>query len=317
MSFIGKGIKKTMRFVYLHEAMVGVLMFLLSLVLLFVFKYNGGFSFWKSLVIGVNWVAVALILDFVHHKLYKKSYFPITRTRFKEFLRITVISVIFCVVLDLFGAFFTRLWYYPFFNFVQYALLAPIGFGIYTFSLFALYEIIKKKIDHNAPKGRLSNNQERLYKILMKAYFFISIIGFFLLGIWVTKAMNGVSISMFEINSSYNITQPWWIMIVVLFLLFLVFEAYCFALGKETLTRDIIRGNVIPIISIILANILGIVIFELINAPFQIWIFDNWFLNDMKLFTLPLFAILSWPFQFLAFLAMYRAVLPTNQENIW
>lgn len=99
--------------------------------------------------------------------------------------------------------------------------------------------------------------------------------------------------------------------------MFFIFEFISYKEGKKTLTQDLMQGNIYPIIGIILAGWIAIIGIEFVNAPFQIWIFANWPLNEVRIFNIPVVALLVWPFQFPAFLAMLRSAMGKREASIW
>ncbi len=99
--------------------------------------------------------------------------------------------------------------------------------------------------------------------------------------------------------------------------MFFLFEFLCYKQKKETLTRDIIRHNFIPLIAIILSSLSVIILIEWFNTPFQVWVFDNWGNNQFNFLSIPIVAYLIWPIQYLVLLPLIRFLDNSNRENIW
>lgn len=143
------------------------------------------------------------MIDFFDRKVLKKSFLPTEHTK-KRFIKISLVSIFFCQVQDLFGAFFTRLWYYPYSSLPIYILIAPIAFIVYLFLLFILYESIEKVVKNNL---RLSFNQKnpKLYKIIMNIEFALGITGFLFAFKYLLFLIPQFNIAVIDIQRSTNI----------------------------------------------------------------------------------------------------------------
>jgi hypothetical protein len=302
--------RKVLRFFYNTEFVVGLLILIITFLLLYLDH--------PVYSLAVSWFGYALIIDFLNKKINQHSYFPINQSRFNDLKNIFICALIFCFIIEFFGVYTLRAWYYPHMSALKYFILAPGAFFIYSFVLLSLYDIIKSKLSFFAPRGRTEDWKKAFYKKLIKIELILGFIGlataFFYSLIMVSK----FNIAFFDFTKSTNIPFSWWQMFLVGFSFFFIFEYIAFKQHKETLTKDIvISGNYIPLIAILIANFIAVVIFEFPNGPLQIWRFDNWFLNDLRFLNIPLFAFIAWPFQFLIFLPLLRIAFRSKDIDIW
>lgn len=301
--------------VYNHEFYLGSFMFIASILLL-ILKIKE-INALLTLSLGVNWISLLLLVDWLNRRINKISFYPITQNRKNTFKKIIFGSLIFCIILDLYGVFFSRLWFYPFWDFKTYILLAPLAFIVYTLILFNLYILIKNNLDKWARRGRPSQFQNDIYNTIVRIDLVVGIMMILISIIYSFKHINKFSIDFFEVNKSTNLEVPFWFIVFPLIGFFFIFEYLCFKQGKETLTRDILRLNLIPSLSILIATALALLFIEITNSPFQVWVFDNWSFNDVALGNIPLMAFLAWPFQFLTFLSILRYLIEEKKIDIW
>jgi len=197
-------------------------------------------------------------------------------------------------------------WYFPYVPFSIYFWAAPFFYILYTLVLFELYELIKHLLGHHRLMMKVP---EHMYDKIMAAELAIGILFSI---IWVTYSLSNMakfSMPFWEISRDSNIPVPWWFGFLFAFSVFFVFDYLAYKRGKPTFTSDLLKGDLRPALSITIANIGAILLMEMVNAPFQLWVYSNWYLQDVKLFTLPIFVILLWPTQFLAFLSLFSAFL--------
>ncbi len=303
----------SLRFTKIHELLVGVVIFLSSIIMLwFLFgRYD-----WKTIPIGISsWVAIILIVDFFDRKVLKKSFLPTEHTK-KRFIKISLISISFCLILDLFGVFFARLWYYPHLPLYVYLLFAPIAFIVYIFLLFILYESIEKLLK-NSLKLSFDVKNSKTYRIFMNIEFVLGIAGYLATFKYLSVLIPQFNIPIIDIQRSTSIQIVWWYPFAFLLSTFFIFEFISYRENKKTLTWDLMQRNIYPIIGILFASLIAIIFIEFINSPFQIWIFANWPLNEYRIFNIPMLALAVWPLQFLAFLSMLRFALAKREASIW
>lgn len=291
---------------------LGVAFFALSFFgLLFFYGRN---NLLASASMGLSWLGLLFLFDYVLTTRFHVHFLPSKRSELRGFLTVGLLSIIFCFVLEIAGMYTTRLWRFPYIPFYIYILISPFFYILYTLVLFQLYELIKHFLKHHEKPIKISRP---LYERIMKIEL---VTGLTFLLIWSFYSVINVqrfSIPFWDIRFDSGISVPWWFGFLSMLSLFFIFEWSGHRRGKDTLTSDLLKGNASPIVAIILANTVAILLMEMVNAPFQLWVYSNWFWQDYKLFTLPVAVIILWPTQFLAFLAMFNAFLDKRRTDIW
>ena len=92
----------------------------------------------------------------------------ISRTK-GEKLDILFATVVFCIFLDFFGMFVSRLWHYPPGTFSLYLILAPPAYYLYGKLMFVFYKTFEKVIEKEVKTGG-----GKKYGKIMKLEFILS-----------------------------------------------------------------------------------------------------------------------------------------------
>ena len=306
---------KIKKIVLSHEIAVGVLIFFVSI--LFLFLLQGRNNLLASASIGITWIGVGFVFDFLYKCQTGKSLIAFYLSSKYRIIKITIASLIFSFSLDFFFHYLTRLWYYPHIPYWIYIPIGPAFYLFYSLVLFILYKNFKQILNRYVHGGRLSIINHVVYKVTMNILFVVGIIGVYLstsFGLSNASTFNFPVYSTSEVSTQ---TIPIWFVLVILPSLYFIIEYACYLEKKETFVFDIIRKDFIPLIAILLANFTGIFLIEIINVPVQIWMFTNWPLSEVKFLTLPLLVWIAWPLQFLLMLSLFRFVLDKKEMDIW
>lgn len=297
--------------------MIGVLLFFFSITLLFL--VSDKLNLLTVQLIGLNWLGVTLVVDFAYRRIHGQSYFPLNKERLKELGRISLLAILFCLLLEFFGVYTTRLWYYPYFPLLYYVLMAPLAFSVYTLILFALYEIIKTYLEktYGLRRTSLGSLLKKVYPGLMQVEFIVGSAGTIFSTIYSLSFASKFTATVLDLTKPFGAEVAWWLPFLALISIFFIFEYLSFKQNKETLTLDVIRGDFIPFLAIVGATILAIMLIEFVNSPFQIWVFSNWGLSNLRVMNIPILAYCAWPVQFLTFLSMFRFFLTKREVKIW
>ena len=267
-----------------------------------------------ALSLAFFWLGVSFILDFLLYRNFGYYILPVRKREIPQFLLVAILSIVFCYILEFAGLYATRLWYWRQIPFQIYFLASPFTYLIYPLVLFQLYELVKHLLKHYS---RPLIVPELRYKQIIKAEL---ILGMILLFSWTLHAIKNIQrlpVPLTEIRITSGITVPWWFGFAAMISVFLIFEWVGFIRKRNTLTHDILRGDLRPIFAILGAAVIGIIIMEIVNAPFQIWTYDNWPLQNIQISTIPIMVILLWPLHFLGFLAIFSSFLDKKRADIW
>lgn len=311
-------INRLLNFIYKHELIIGILGFVLSFVIALLFIKKLTFFFIIPMGV-INWFSAFFIGDSLN-KLFKEgSIFPHRKNQKNKIRNLVLASFFMNLFSDMSGSFFGRLWYYPYFNFsfIFYILLAPLGYIIFGYILYVFYRLFKKELDDNVRPGRMNNWQTAFYKIIINIELLLGIFGIGSGLYYYSNFYQKFSVKWYQVHLNINQTINLWQVIFFWLSIFFIMEYICYRLSRETLTRDLIRGDFIPLISIILASIFCIFFVEFINAPFQVWVFSHWPAENIRFMNIPLVAYLMWPMQYLILLPLIRIFDGKNVENIW
>lgn len=289
------------KFIRHHEFYLGI--FILLFCFVWMIFFIGSYNWFIVLPLAISWVGLILILDFFERKYFQHTIIPDTHTRKRKLFIIAVVSLLFCVLLELFGVFINQLWYYPFWSLKLYLFLAPFGFVAYSLLLYILYEFARDAVMRFEKINFTVKPKKIFYETIINVELILGVVGYFLI-IFNLSQKEAVPLDGFYMLAS------------VLICTFFVFEFIGFKQNKQTLTYDIIGGNWWPILFIILANITAIILIEFANAPFQVWHFANWPYDNIRLLNVPIAALLIWPLQFPVFLSMLRTLFP-SREVVW
>ncbi|MCC6710761.1 MAG: hypothetical protein IT416_00170 [Candidatus Pacebacteria bacterium] len=309
--------KLLLNLTYKYEFLLGFVGFFSTL--WFYLAFPGPINFWKGIPGFINWFSVFLIGDWLSRKLGEGSILPRKKTQTNNFKEIVIASLLMNFISDLTGSWLLKLWYYPLFDrpWVYLFLLAPIGYILFGLILFVFYRFFKHHWDKKVKPGRMSKNQKITYLLAIHVQLLVGFWGIYQSFIYYFNfvLVNNISWYKFDqhISASVNISY----FALLWFSLFWIFEYLAFTLKKETLTRDLIRKNFIPLAAILAASLACIILVEFANSPFQVWIFTNWPYQHIGLLKIPVAAYLLWPTQYLLLLSIVRLIDKNNSENVW
>ncbi len=311
-------IKKIINFIYKYEGLIGVMGFIISFLAIYLLFKK--INIFLLIPIGVvSWLSAFFIGDDVARTFKLGSIFPHRKNQTNKIRNLFIASFLMNSFSDITGSFFGRLWYYPLFNFnfAYYVLLAPLAYILFGMVLYVFYRFFKKELDYNVKHGRMSNLQASIYKIIINLELFFGSLGIITTLYYYFNFYQKFDVRWYQIYLNIQNSMNIWVFIILWLSVFFVMEYICFRLNRETLTRDIIRGDFIPLASMILASILCIFFVEFVNAPFQVWVFSHWPMDNLRFLNIPLVAYIVWPMQYLILIPLIRIFDGKNIENVW
>lgn len=311
-------LKKIWSLIHQHELLIGLTGFILSF-LYYWYNPNKPITLSHAIPGLINWFCVFLIGDWTNRILGEGYVLPRYWRQYFNFKEIVLASFIMNLISDITGSWLLKLWYYPLFDnpLLYLLILAPLGYVLFGFILYVFYRAIKHHFDFAMKKGRLKKSQHLLFKFLIHLQLIAGIIGFALSTQYYYNFVQNNQIIWSAFHQPINAPVQIQFFIMLWFSLFWIFEYLCYRNKKETLTRDLIRGNWLPIWAILVSSAVCISLVEFVNAPFQIWIFTNWPFQAANFLHIPLVAYLVWPTQYLLLLSLIRLFDKNNSENVW
>ncbi len=302
--------------IYTHELAFGILGLLISFLYLLIVPMSP--TIWRCLPLALSWISVFLIGDNVNKHLGNGSIFPHRKDQLHKLKRLAAAGFFMNLINDASGAFMTRLWYYPGFDPIWYLLFfAPIGYMLFGIILYIFYKVFRRHWEYLVRAGRMSRTTATVYQWIMYMELIIGSVGLVVSWQYYMHLITTYGVRWYEIFARVDMPVSVPMVFFSWLSIFFLLEFACFMLGRETLSRDCLRGNFLPLVSIVGASVLCIVFVELFNAPFQIWVFHNWPLDHIRFFDIPLVAYLVWPSQYLLLLPIIRLFDGKNEENVW
>ncbi len=307
---------KFLKFIVKHELFLSVFLFGLSIVFMLINKEN--LNWITSLPLVLTWFAALLFGDYLNRKTNQGGVLTFAKSSRVRLWHIVLASLFMNIISDFTGSWISRLWYYPNLNmYLYFTVLAPIGYILFGLILYIFYRLFKNNLDFLVKRGRTSNRGRNLFRNLMRFYPILGALGLFFSFYYFFDLASSFDFHFLNLNQTSGITVDIIYFVINWLGLFFLFEYICYLQGKINLTWDILRGNWIPILSILIASVCIIILIEYSNSPFQVWVFDNWPLNHVRLFEIPLYAYLAWPMQYLLLLPILRILDNKNTENIY
>lgn len=271
-----------------------------------------GYSKLAALIpLAVAWVSLILTIQSFDRYYYGKNIWARTR---KEKIDVVIATFALCIILDLFGMLFTRLWYYPPGTFTMYLAIAPIFYFLYGKLLYLLYESIEEFFKPYFVDTGYSKYYSAVMDLQLGLGVLLSIISIYITAGYYRQ----INDTILKIGEPGGFQVEWWFIAIVLLAAYFLIEYLCYHSDKPTLTMNLLSGNFYPIISIVIASILAILLTEIVNAPFQIWSFSEqaWPYSHISLFKIPVIAYVLWPLQFLPLIGLFR-YLYSDEREVW
>lgn len=308
---------KLSAFTHKYQLVIGIFGFFLTIT--YYLLSSGEMTLTRSLPQGFSWFCVFLVGDWLNRKIGNGSLFPHNINRTNKFKKLILAAFMTSLIIDFSGAWSLRLWFYPNFESLSlyFLLFAPIGFILYGLILLVFYKLIKNTWDTEVKPGRLSNAKRYLYGVIVHLQLILGITGLVFSYTYYQNYIIQNNIILTQINQLKDAPVNIIYLLISWVSLFFLLEFICYWTNKETFTRDIIRGNFLPLIAILLSSFLCIALIEFFNTPLQTWVFTNWPKPEHSFMAIPLTAYILWPLQYLILLPLVRIFDGGNTENVW
>lgn len=309
---------RVLNFIYKNEGKIGIIGFIFTFITTYFLIKRINIFFIITIGI-INWLSAFFIGDSLNRFFKEGSIFPHKKNQENKIRNLVLASFFMNLFSDVSGSFFGRLWYYPVFNinFIFYVLLAPIGYVFFGYILYVFYRLVKKKLDDNVRPGRMSKFGLNIYKIIINTEMLLGVFGVIAGFYYYYNFYQKFNVKWYQVNQDINQSINLGMVIFFWLSIFFILEFICYKLSRETLTRDLIRGDYIPLISIIFSSVICIILVEFVNSPFQLWTFTHWPINNIRLMNIPIVAYMVWPMQYLILLPLIRIFDGNNVENVW
>lgn len=255
---------------------------------------------------GVGYLSICKAIQLKRAKRGTKILFAIPKAH------IFVIGFIFAFLIELFGNWIWKMWYYPPFSIDTYLIAMPFIIAIYFYFLLqgylsarALLMPFRKKI-----KNRKS---EEIWLVWAGRF------GGFGIIVGIMQALSMVHYQDIHFFNSYgvqkfNLTN----VIIVSFSVFFILEYLEYRQKEDTFLSHILHGDWVPLASVMVASISTSLSMEAMNIPMKIWAYTNWPGPHIQaLDGLPPAIFLVWPVQYIIMIAFYRVFYKRETVGIW
>jgi hypothetical protein len=267
---------------------------------------------------GLLYLSVIALSEFVTRKWGDFSLLKGIMRRKKSILIYVGIATLGGIILDGTAQWLNRLWYYPYWTNPFYVFIFIAGFSAYFLCIIERYLMTKVVID-KLRKGR--HYKTKPYKREGRFFGGLLVLAFITFAIGLTGSLIPHFVNQGEYN--FNITYPTQHVSMFIFPL-LIFagvwffsEYMSFIKKRSSLLQGIIHKNFNSLFAVLLASLLLLIIMEIQNASLGLWVYANWPLSHIRLFTIPLIAVLAWPLHYIAILSVYRALNKRQTEEIF
>lgn len=297
-----------------HYGLFGLFLIVIS----FIHWYLPFTNFNLAFSHGIFWLGNILLFDSISYELSGVSLIKATeKSRLKHLLLLGLIGG---ALIEEIPARLGKIWYYPQWDLVGYIVFLGLGFGFYFFYLIETYLGFKAILLHFFKKHKRKAENFKRFKKIFLIEGFVGAIGVAVSIIYliIKTLSDGTLQTFFDTNKNTITSESLWIPTVsILFFMFLFLEYLEYERHERSLTYDLVKGNFIPLASIIIAAFISGVIYEGFVVPSGLWKYSNFPLQDNFILGIPLIVILLWPFQYFPLLALYRVLFKKETREIW
>jgi len=215
-------------------------------------------------------------------------------------------AVVGFVVFDLPSIYLFKVWIYqtdipnPFSDFVLYA-IQSLGWGLFLIVFYDSYRLLNLVIDKNFHWIGLTHEKD----LSSSLFSFLGIVGVLMFLVSIILVLVGFS-------------QSWWPATLAALGVWFILENVEFRTNQgRTLITRLSKGDLSPIISIIVCSLILGFVFEYFNtiSPKQHWVYYELPFPDIHIAGLPIFILFSWSWMYIIFLSVYEIIY--KKDNLW
>jgi hypothetical protein len=289
---------------------LGITFVLISFLSFFFTEYLNVFS---SLFFGASYyLGVFFISNYIFVKISEKSFLGELFRQKKHFIKFILVcflgALIFSSIVSVLGG----LWYFPYWSTRHYFVIGYLlgGWPFYLTVLISANQALKLWFD-KIFKGK--QVVTKYYKGEGFLYFICFIIGIFsLIAILYELYLERNAFS----NFFYNITTEkiaylsWEFWLFGFFGLFFILEYILYLRRKASFMKNLLHGYFSPILALIFASLIMALTNEIQNFGVYLWRYANYPLENITIFDIPIFIILTWPLHIIGIVELWNALSP-------
>lgn len=227
---------------------------------------------------------------------------------------ILIVGAISAIIIEFFGNWIWKLWYYP--QFSTYFYLSAMLFIqiVYFYFILKGYIAIRAMlIAHGFSKKPVKYS--RTYRGFFNVLGILGCFGFAIGIFQVLGMLNYTDLSFFN---SFRLTgfNAVNVLLISCSLVFIL-EFLEYREREDTFLLHLIKGDWTPLVAILVASLLTAITMEGFNVPLSVWLYTNWPYPDIAIAGLPLTVLIAWPIQYVLLISIYRAFYKKETATIW
>lgn len=303
------------------QLIIGIILFIFSwtVVILSMHPYFASLIHQTIPILLANiffYVGLIMIFDWIDFRLSDNSLLHHRNKKLKFFWRFLLFSGLAILFLEGLMLWFGKYWYYPYFPTTFLFLVVYPLFFLYFLPIIESYAAIKAILDKIIGKKIVT----KPFKFEKPFYHILGILGACLFSIGLTSI---AFIYSYQGNFKFIVDRPTESPIplllagMMLLAFWFLMEFVQWERKQRSFFKATIHGYLNPLLAIIIASVILSLLVELWNLPLGTWCYQNLLLYEIKLLGLPIVVWLGWPFQYIMFLSLYRALFKEVEEEVW
>ncbi len=263
------------------------------------------------------YVGNILFFDALSHNFSGFSLLKI-KDRRRHFI---ILGLCFGLLLEFYGNWIGRFWYYPHWDITYYAVIFIPGYAIYSFYLLETYLGTKAVLEHFFKKKQ-SRFKEAGWDKWFTALGLGAAAGIGAITTWVIATLPkgaGFWDAFLIYKQRQGNFDNWYLFALIALLIWLLLEFLEYKKHETSLLYELIRGNFWPLAALLLAAFVSTVLYEVFNLPGGLWryAYGNVPFENIKLLSFPILVYVGWPLHYLWAFSLYRLLFKKDTENLW
>lgn len=259
-----------------------------------------------------------LLFDAISYNFAGFSLFHSTNSFLKFIMHALLLGGLFGLVIEFYYHWLGKLWYYPYWSFSFYLLIFVPGFTVYCLYMVETYLGVKAVLQHFFHHKRKKESFVGMKKIFLVSGLLGSLgIGALSVYMFMATTIQGFLNGLFLLKTPLLPQVPLSITWILAIFIWLFFEYVEYERHETSLLFEIIHGNYIPLVAVLFSSLFSAILYESFNVPGGLWRYANFPFENIRVWQVPLFVILTWPFQYFPLFSLYRVLFKKETVQIW
>ena len=258
-----------------------------------------------------------LFFDWLCLKYSHYSFIKTLKQNKKAFLRFIALSAILVFLIEFYGHWIGKYWYFPPTNLTTYFLVVIPLLLFYILFLLETYLGAKAVIETFLKKEK---GEKFTYPEIKNLSF---------LGIASFVGIVGLTGNLFSYTSFHSLAEFFsvdyapvtnngptiFFLLLISIFLWVFLEYIAIRLRRPALISLIISGKYYLPVLIVAIGLITAVHYEYFNAPSGLWRYANIPFSSMRLFGVPILVFVTWPIQYFSIVTLYYLFFPVKSED--